>query len=121
MAVNHSRALERITMDEAGHLLVPDAVMADLIDAYGDRIDVLAELNKAEVWVAAKIARRKGDHTRLLQSWLLRAVADASPALVRGVRPVLTVIHGGAELTGRSRAVLGLVRVATAGGSRRDG
>lgn len=116
MAVKHSQARERVTMDDDGSLLIPDALLAELTDSFGQRIDVPAELTKAEAWVAANITRRKGDHTRVVRSWLLRAAAEAEcgrPLEVGSDRPVLRLLQGGGQPdVGKCRAVLALVCVA---------
>lgn len=115
MTAKHPQARERVTMGEAGRLLIPDALLAELADTYGQRIDVRAELVKAEAWAAANVARRKGDHTRLVRSWLLRAATEAERGglfLVRRGRPSLGVVQGGAQASSKSRAVLALVGAA---------
>lgn len=121
MTAKHTSPRERVTMDEAGRLLIPDALLAELADTYCHRIDVRAELAKAEGWAAAHVTKRKGDHTRLVRSWLLRAAADAErggPLIVGSDRPALRLLQGGGQsAAGKGRAVLSLVGAApTAGG-----
>lgn len=112
MNAKHPHARERVTMDDIGRLLVPDAMLAELADTYGHRIEVQAELVKAAAWAAANVTRRRSDHSRLVRSWMLRAATVAERGglfLVRADRPPLEDVHAGAQASSKGRVVLTLV------------
>lgn len=108
MATRNSRpGADRVPMDEAGRFVVSAELLADWQRIAGPRVDVKAEISRAQDWCAINLRRKTGDHAAFLRAWLQRAAGDAKQQ-----PPTLAAIEGGAQAAGRGRAALSLVSAA---------